>query len=259
MSLARLTQLATLTLSQFWQADRGARMGSTINHLRWLKEAALPSAYLAELLPDIKGMPVCATADVAHTFELPYGERLILAAIASYLRPKKMFEFGTFTGTTTKLLAEACPTAEIETIDLPAGQFEWDPWVGEVIGMAFRDGSYPITQHRQDSRRFDFGSREGLYDLVYVDASHQHEDVVIDSRNALRLVKAEGLVVWDDYQPGTMGVVTALNELYKEGTQIVRIAASRLAIHSPQGFDLLHSDAPWRIYPNRPRPAAHRF
>jgi hypothetical protein len=253
MALRTLAELLSLIGGQLTTHDRSARLDSVADHLRWLSTATIPSAYLVELFPDLSGQAVTLTADVRHEFELPYGERVILAALAGHIRAERIFEFGTFTGATTRLLAEACPEAEVETIDLPDGT-EWDPWIADVVGAAFRDLDLPITQHRANSLTFDFESRRHSYDLVFVDASHEHPDVLSDSRNALELIRPDGLIVWDDYKPGTTGVVSALNELYREGLQVVRIAGSRLAIHSPRGFDLPPTGRPWRMHPDRPRP-----
>lgn len=236
--------------------DRAARGRHVLNHLFWLENSALPVEYLGVLFPQVHGSAVAVTPDVAHPFELPYGERLVLASICRWLAPRRIFEFGTFTGTTTRLLADLAPEALVETVDLPADEMVWEPWVAEVIGLAFEGPDYAdrIRQHRVNTRALDYASLEGPYDLVFVDASHEYEDVLHDSRRALEMVSPGGLVIWDDYQPTVPGVVRALNELLAGGCPIVRIASTRLAVHRPAGLPEVTAVRPWSPAPDRGRP-----
>jgi hypothetical protein len=58
-----------------------------------------------------------------------------------------------------------------------------------------------------------------FFDLIYVDASHRYEDVVLDAAQSLRVIKDDGLLIFNDYimydhvlgEP--YGVVPAVNEL----------------------------------------------
>ncbi len=38
------------------------------------------------------------------------------------------------------------------------------------------------------------------FDLIYVDGSHYDENVIIDSILSWRLLKTNGVMIWDDYQ-----------------------------------------------------------
>ena len=233
-----------------------------LNQTRWLEHNDLPVEYLVRLFPESAGMPVSVTADIDHPFELPYGERLILATLVKVIRPQLVFEFGTFTGATSRLLADAAPQAKVHTLDLPDSEMVWETWVAEVVGMYFRDEeAYEgrIVQHRVNSRAFDYTEFVGRADFIFVDASHEHDDVLHDSRRALEMVSPGGLIVWDDYQPAIPGVVSALRTLRNEGVALVRIAESRLVVHRPGGWQHVHHDRaarPWSNSPIRGRPEA---
>lgn len=144
----------------------------------------------------------------------------------------------------------------METVDLPADEMVWEPWVAEVIGLAFEGPEYAgrIKQHRVNTRKLDYGALDGPYDLVFVDASHEYEDVLHDSRRALEMVSPGGLIIWDDYQPAVPGVVRALNEMLEGGCPIVRIASTRLAVHRPAGLPEVVRVRPWSPAPDRGRP-----
>ena len=243
-------------LRMMGKEDRAARGRHVLNHLFWLEQSALPVEYLGALFPEVHGSAVAVTPDVAHPFELPYGERLVLAAICRWLEPRRIFEFGTFTGTTTRLLADLAPEAALETVDLPADEMVHDPWVDEVVGLAFDAPGYAhrIRQHRVNTRNLDYAALEGPWDLVFVDASHEYKDVLHDSRRALEMVSPRGLIIWDDYQPAVPGVVQALNEMQAAGCPIVRIASTRLAVHRPAGLPQVAPSRPWSSAPDRGRP-----
>lgn len=232
--------------------DHGRARGfqRVLQHWLYIRDNRIPSRFLAELLPGRLEKAPELPVDISHLFELPYGERAVLAAIVGYLQPSSVFEFGTFTGTTTRLLADVVPAdARVDTLDLPADEILWGEWIKESIGRAFRDDpAYAgrIVSHRCNSRRFDFGPFRGACDLVFVDASHEYEDVLADTERALEIMAPRGMIVWDDYQPSTMGVVHALNEVARR-VPLVRIARSRLVVHAPAHFGDLPSgnDAPW--------------
>lgn len=53
------------------------------------------------------------------------------------------------------------------------------------------------------------------FDFVFVDASHESEDVHSDSLRALKLLReGRGTFAWHDYLPCWKGVMDALDELY---------------------------------------------
>jgi len=232
-----------------------------ISELRFRLRNRIPVDYFARLFPEVKpGAPLPA-GDITHPFELPYAERFIAASLVSGIQPRTVFEFGTFTGTTTRLLADAAPGARVHTIDLAEGEIAvWEDWIGDVVGLAFRgrpEYADRIVQHRCDSRTFDYTELLGRCGLVFVDASHEYADVLHDSRRALALVAPNGVVLWDDYQTGCDGVVRALNELHAEGIPLARVAHTRLVVHRPGGFPVALPAAhpqPWSDAPDHGRP-----
>ena len=240
--------------------DRSEIFRRVADDLKWCGENRIPAEYLTRLFPEVKNGSPLHLGDVSHPFELPYAERYALSAIASAIEARSIFEFGTFTGTTTRLLADSAPGARVLTLDLPNDEILWEAWIGEVVGLAFRDApeyAGRIFQHRKNSRNFDYSELSGSFDLVFVDASHALPEVLHDSRRALELVAPAGVVVWDDYQPGFPGVVEALNQLHAEGIPLARIAHTRLVVHRPGGFAVElpeRNPRPWTPAPDHGRP-----
>lgn len=210
------------------------RVVSQINgQMDWLLANRIPPCYPRELLPGIGRQKVSVDVDVGHPFELPPGERTILAAVLCALNAKVVFEIGTYTGTTTRIMADAIPSGVVHSLDLPPGKNVFDADISEQVGTAFRnDPLYAtrIIQHFGDSRTFDFSPWRGRADLVFVDGSHERDDVLSDSQRALDMLSPGGVIVWDDYQPTIPGVVAALHELGRT-MPLVHVVGTRLVIY----------------------------
>ena len=266
MSQSRMVQMARL-VGNFFKVcvnkDRYLILTSLSNHMVFLRENRLPVEYLVRLFPGIENETVSTDVSVDHHFALPYGESTILSAIIRHMKPHTVFEFGTFTGLTTKIIADLSPKGTvIHTIDLPADEILWEPWIAEVIGQEFlgrQEYQGRIISHRFSTRRFNFTPFASSIDLVFVDASHEYEDVVHDSRRAIEIVSDCGVVIWDDYQPTTLGVVAALNEIAREA-KLVRVANSRLVLYRKSPFPGIPSVhlTPWTDFPERAKPELRR-
>jgi predicted O-methyltransferase YrrM len=207
-----------------------------------LQPRFLPERLLHEIVPGIEEHAI----SFVHRVEprsLPYGEAYVLATLASYLQPEKIFEIGTFTGASTLLMAEqAGPSCSIYTLDMPPDNkalalpgVDADP--PEVnssrIGERFHDTAYApqITQLYGDSAQFDYSPYAGSVDFVLVDGSHSYDYVVSDTQHALGMLSPRGTIIWDDCSPRHPGVAKALNEL-GVSLPISRIAATRFAIYT---------------------------
>ena len=189
----------------------------------------LPERSLADLFPGIEDVACGATAANRHHFEMPYAERFVLDVLIRYLRPQTVIEFGTYRGSTTNLMARAVGfSGVVHTFDLPrSGNVDPadDPIGAEINGT---EPGARIVQHREDTTTFDFSEFEGKADLVLIDASHVEADVLRDSHTALRLLSERGVIVWDDYHAGQLGVVRAINE-FAQTHEVCHIRWTRLA------------------------------
>jgi predicted O-methyltransferase YrrM len=172
---------------------------------------------------------------------LPLRELLTLAAICCHVRPKRVFEIGTYRGSSTFVLAVHAPEdAEILTLDLSPGaqHTRYRLELGDITGRPFVLGeryrgtpcASKIRQLYGDSADFDFGPYRGTVDLVFIDGNHAYENVKADSENAFGLLRPGGAVVWDDYAPESgPGVMRALHEL--QSRRLYRLPGTRLAVY----------------------------
>lgn len=227
-SLHELRSFGRATAANLSAPDRLARARAALRHWVYLEaEAELELRSLPELFPSIETVAPRVAVDATHPFELPVGERVVLDLIVQHLEPRTIFEFGTYTGTTTALMAQVAPEgATVHTIDLPRAP-------AELLGRAFASpepGWAQIVQHRANLRFFDFEPYHGQVDLVFIDASHERDDVLADSGAAFQLLSDRGVIVWDDFQPAHPGVVTALADLSSR-YDLYSVLGTRLAVY----------------------------
>ena len=207
-----------------------------------------PEVEFLDAYPEAAGMTV-PMGDVTYkVWNMDPMERFCVGALAQLLKPQRIFEFGTFDGATTLLLAKTAPTAQIFTIDLPPEayiapqQFGYPQSPGEYasphdeIGHEFRGTpeAERITQLFGDTTTFDFNPYLGTMDLVIVDAGHGYEAARSDTENALRLAGPSGVVIWDDYIPQWPGVMQAVNEATERGgLKVSRVRGTGFVIYDP--------------------------
>jgi hypothetical protein len=174
-------------------------------------------------------------------------ETWILANLAK--DAETIFEFGTFTGKTTYLLARnAPPRATVVTLTLKAEQrgdyrsaHDDDPVETRAALESSRfdhfyygstDVEPKIRQLFGDSKAFDETPYLGRCDLIFIDGSHAYSYVKSDSEKALRMVRPGGLILWHDYRGPRRdkGVFRALNEL-TDRLALVRIKGTTLVAY----------------------------
>jgi hypothetical protein len=215
-----------------------------VNNLRSLAQLwtfrdesrVIPELVLSEIFPDIPHVHSSLPRLMKHMWDLPFGERAILDGIVRLLAPQTIFEFGTATGATTVLLADAAPDgAVIHTVDLPE---ESGPEIGaDVVGQEFNGKpqyTSIIVQHRVDLRSFDVAPFRRAVDFIFVDAGHDFDSVTQDSAIAFEMLRPGGCIVWDDYQPIHWETVRALNQV-NSSHRLARIAYSRFVLFHDSG------------------------
>jgi predicted O-methyltransferase YrrM len=141
--------------------------------------------------------------------------------IPSYIQPKKILEIGSYEG------ASACYLIERLAIHNPIEIHCVDTWEG---GVEHKAGGMAQTNMQSVESRFlhntqtainkvenranlyihkgysDIclanilsGGKQGYFDLVYIDGSHQAHDVICDAILGFKLLANGGVMIFDDY------------------------------------------------------------
>jgi hypothetical protein len=190
--------------------------------------------------PELILPPIGVISLAGLGFVTPY---TLLATIAGALRPKKIFETGTFRGVGALTLALNAPDAEIYTVDLPnmddaatstltKGDVEWVRLSRGCTGAAFdgRPEAARIHQIWANSLTMDAAEIATGVDLFVVDGGHSYECVKADTENAFKVLSPNGVIVWDDYTWFVDGVRGYLGEL-RNSLPLKRIAGSQYVIY----------------------------
>ena len=174
-------------------------------------------------------------------------ETWILCTIAK--SAQNIFEFGTFTGKTTYLLAKNSPkTAKVVTLTLSPeeittytkskedNQKDTKAALQESIFNQFYYSNTPVEHKVEqlfiDSKKFDERPYFKKFDLIFIDGSHAESYVESDSKKAFQMVKPGGVVLWHDYRgpDRAPGVYNTLNKLSKT-MDLVHIAGTSLVAY----------------------------
>lgn len=187
---------------------------------------------------------------------LTHDETLVqIAALARYLKPKKVFEFGTFDGRTTLNIALNLEEGgTVYSLDLPEQDLSESVEEKEKLYMQqklrrclFRENKIPENVLKKtvllegDSNLFDFNPFHSDVDLVLVDGGHDRKTIISDSCNAFQMLKPRGTIIWDDYCDYWPDVVRVLDRLSlllplfrDERTGLVLYRAEQKAPISPE-------------------------
>jgi len=213
----QLKTLKGLIPDEVVEKEVGSR-ADDFERLRSVAEKKIPSVRLCDVFPpELEKGSIQLQNFLGHWGNVSVEEVCKIALIARFLKPKKVFEFGTYNGMTTLQIALNTPAeAKVYTLDLPPGianrtKFRLkglDRLVSEEFRAKFHTGlgSYfkghpvagKIIQLLGDSATFDYSPFYGQIDLIFIDGAHDYENKKSDSENALKMVAPKGVILWHD-------------------------------------------------------------
>lgn len=152
---------------------------------------------------------------LGHWGNISIEEVCKIALITKFLKPQKIFEFGTYNGMPTLQLALNAPKdCKIYTLDLPEDTKPQIPLgkIDTLVAKHFKDkfgtktGSYfknrkdvNIVQILQDSSTLNPKPFKNSIDLIFIDAAHDYKNKKNDSDNAFVMLKKGGVIIWHNY------------------------------------------------------------
>lgn len=141
-------------------------------------------------------------------------ELVILATVTRLLKPRKVFEFGTYMGLSTSAFILNSPSdAAVISVDLPS-----DPEAGNIGDDEYAPAERQLIRERKvgsvlrelglqnryqqvlcNSLDFDPTSEAGSVELGFIDGGHALRFVRNDTIKMARMMAERGLVFWHDY------------------------------------------------------------
>jgi len=185
-------------------------------------------------------------------------ESSILVALTVLLAPSEFFEFGTYHGATSLLLAaNSADHARITTVDLPRSpgaraapapaadalhlqnDSENDDYLRRSVaatGAIHLERAEPRYQRKVDRLYCDSRALDpvalGLarrFDFIFIDGGHDFETVAIDTANALRMAKDDSVIIWHDYASNLHRDVTRFVDGFSRHHAVIHVENTMLA------------------------------
>jgi predicted O-methyltransferase YrrM len=183
-------------------------------------------------------------------------EGAILASLIRLLEAKNIFEFGTFQGHGSVLLAvNSAPEARIVTLDFdpaarpaaadhaPAASTANDSFLRDVhaaggapcIARAAPALQRKITQIACDSHTLDLDAHDlrKRFDLIFIDGGHDAATVRNDTRKAFDMACDGAAIVWHDYGSAVHSDVTDYVDELSATLPLVHVEATMLVLYWP--------------------------
>lgn len=166
---------------------------------------------------------------IGHDSQTSMLERAILISLLKIIKPRKVFEFGTYMGETTLMLA-ANSEATVYSLDLDENLFETQTKLDEVETvnikkkfphrLAFQETPFEsrIKTLLGDSTTFDFSPYFQRMGLILIDGGHHIDVVKSDTQQAFKMLQPDnpGCIVWHDYGNPNYQITEFLDNLAKE-------------------------------------------
>jgi hypothetical protein len=160
-------------------------------------------------------------------------ETFLIVAATQVVDARRLFEFGTFLGSTTLNLALNTPDdAEVVTLDLGeehTGEIKQDvadvplskvhPASTSALDFMGNQVSQKIKTLAGNSITFDFSTYTRTMDFIFIDGGHDLDTARSDSHNAWQMIRMDkpSCIMWHDYTNWDYDDLTAyLNQLSQE-------------------------------------------
>jgi hypothetical protein len=172
-------------------------------------------------------------------------ETCLLIAASQIVRGHRVFEFGTFLGSTTLNLAlnipddgqvltldlDQCSVNEVEQhpADAPLTQTHLNTRSLDFVGSSV---AHKITALEGNSITFDFSPWKDSIDLVFIDGGHDRATVESDTENALKMVakKKESCILWHDYCRAEYDNLSTYLDMLPQRLQLFHIEDTALCV-----------------------------
>jgi predicted O-methyltransferase YrrM len=203
-------------------------MGNILPRLRRVQHSLfckLPTIQPQEILEGYANVRVELPLITTHWETATLFDHTFIASLVQVLKPNRCLEIGTSLGLVTTTIAANSPeSTEIHTLDLSDT---------ERIGSFFRNRpeAKKIRQHFGSSQAFDFRPLHNTVDFIFIDGSHEFDDVRRDTENAFRLLSDRGVIVWHDVSSYFPGVVKAL-EASTKANAIFRVQGTSCGFYA---------------------------
>ncbi len=178
-------------------------------------------------------------------------------AIISQIRPRRILEVGTWKGASAIHMAELArkldPAAQVLCVDTWLGSHrvlwlnpefrkqlnlrhgfpqQYFQFLANVVLSNLHDAIFPLPMTSYSAT--DIIASTGLtFDLIYIDAHHDEDEVASDLRRCYPLLRPGGVMFGDDYSGAEPGVIRAVNRFAADSALYLSTAQEKWALRKP--------------------------
>lgn len=184
---------------------------------------------------------------------LTFDEIVDLSILVQIIKPKIIFEIGTFRGYTARALARHAPAdCKIYTLDLPPEEYgkstlkqhsadygdicldcDHKPAIGDIY-LSDPIASKRIKQLLGSSDLFDYSPFYQKVDFFFIDGGHSYDFVRNDTTKALLCLSEKGVIVWHDFKGGFRGLLRFLKQFGRDQV-LYHLCGTSLVVCWPKG------------------------
>lgn len=157
-------------------------------------------------------------------------QTFIIKAIAEWLGAQSFFEIGTGRGTACYSTCLVPTVKEIHTVDILKFNQKFATAIGHkpvtvslsnIFDMIpYKEKSKIKFHHRKEFKHLDKNFPNG-FDFCFIDGDHTSEPVIMeDYAVCLKLMKDDGIVIWDDYDPERFAVKNIVENILQSNPEL---------------------------------------
>lgn len=157
-------------------------------------------------------------------------QTFLVKAIAEWINAKSFFEIGTGRGTACYALSLIPSVRDIHTVDILDFKQKFSTAIGfKPANVSLADIREMIPYSEKDKvhfhhRRELFQLRQSYpkhFDLAFIDGDHSNKAVILEDYAVCKdIVKDDGIILWDDYDPERFAVKPIIEELLAADTTL---------------------------------------
>ena len=181
----------------------------------------------------------------------------VFSRVISAVKPKLIIEVGTWKGASAAHMLELCKELQIDAQIICI-----DTWLGSNDVMwtnpAFRSslklvGGYPTIFKQFIFNMTKLGLMNSVFplpmtssaayfllkqfnlqaDLIYIDAGHEHDEVLLDLNYYFELLRPGGIMFGDDYSHSWPGVISAVNKFASDRALLLEAGDGKFSVYKP--------------------------
>lgn len=161
------------------------------------------------------------------------------AELARLAEGKDVLEIGAYCGRSTICEAQVAKTvAVVDTFDGRGTAQEGNTRATFDRNLARYGVTDRVTVHKGESGVV-LPCLPPIFDLVFIDGSHDRESVAADAALASSVLRPGGLLAFHDYGGNDVGVTEAVDELVGEGAEILRRVGTLAIVRPPAAVEEL--------------------